>query len=379
MAVRRDNGQWRYRKVVKLPNGRKVRISGTPALNTKLEAEEAERVHVLRILHPSTERKEVPTLADFKDKFLDHLRGNRRKASTVYAAKVALDAHIVPLLGRKPLDVIGYEDVEALKAKLSGLQRKSVNNNLTILSVLLKYAAKLDLAPTPPSIDRLRVSREGEIRPDQFYTFEEYRLLVEAAGRLDPRIHAIVLCAGDAGLRASEVIALEWRDIGRATSELRVERADWYGQVDSPKSGKGRTVPMTPRLAKALQVLRHLRGDRVFLQDDGSPLTRKVLRRWMASAQRLAQVKVLGKKPGNIHVLRHTFCSHLAMRGAPAVTIKELAGHAHLSTTMRYMHLQAGAKEAAIALLAGSESATGSSAEAVSGTPWQRRGNGQQR
>lgn len=173
---------------------------------------------------------------------------------------------------------------------------------------------KLGLVERPPSVDRLRVAREGEIRPDQFYTFEEYRLLVDAASRVDPRILAIVLCAGDAGLRASEIIALEWRDIGRATAELRIERADWYGQVDSPKSGKGRTIPMTPRLAKALQVLRHLRGERVFVQDDGTPLTRKVLRRWIASAQRLAQVKVLGKTRGNIHILRHTFCSHLAMR-----------------------------------------------------------------
>ncbi len=370
MAVRRDNGQWRYRKVVKLPDGRKVRISGTPALNTRVAAEEAERTHVLRILHPPapTIVKEVPRLADFKEKFLDHQRGNRRKASTVYAAEGALDAHIIPLLGKKRLDAIGYEDVEALKAKLSALQRKTVNNVLTVLSVLLKFGQKLGLVDHPPSVDRLRVSREGEIRPAQFYTFEEYRLLVDAAARLDPRIHAVVLCAGDAGLRASEIIALEWRDIGRATAELRVERADWYGEVDSPKSGKGRTIPMTPRLAKALQAIRHLRGERVFVLDDGELLSRKVLRRWMASAQRLAQVKVLGKTPGNIHILRHTFCSHLALRGAPAVTIKELAGHAHLSTTMRYMHLQAGAKEAAIALLSGPEAPK---IEA----PWQPRGN----
>ena len=243
-----------------------------------------------------------------------------------------------------------------------------MNNVLDDPLGLLKYGQKLDFVERLPAIDRLRVSREGEVRPEQFYTFEEYRLLVDAASRLDARTFGIVLCAGDAGLRAGEVIALEWRDVGRATAELRVERSDWYGQMDSPKSGKGRTVPMTPRLAKALQALRHLRGDRVFVQDDGSALTRKVLRRWMASAQRLAQVKVLGRSPGNIHVLRHTFCSHLSMRGAPAVTIKDLAGHAHLSTTMRYMHLQAGAKEAAIALL--------SQAEAVAGNvAWQRPSN----
>ncbi len=49
--------------------------------------------------------------------------------------------------------------------------------------------------------------------------------------------------------------------------------------------------------------------------------------------------------------LRHTFCSHLAMRGAPARAIQELAGHRDLSTTQRYMHLSPAAKEAAIRLL----------------------------
>jgi hypothetical protein len=50
-------------------------------------------------------------------------------------------------------------------------------------------------------------------------------------------------------------------------------------------------------------------------------------------------------------VLRHTFCSHLAMRGAPARAIQELAGHQELGTTQRYMHLSPAALDAAIRLL----------------------------
>jgi integrase len=49
--------------------------------------------------------------------------------------------------------------------------------------------------------------------------------------------------------------------------------------------------------------------------------------------------------------LRHTFCSHLAMRGAPAKAIQELAGHSNLATTYRYMHLSPAAREGAIRLL----------------------------
>lgn len=49
--------------------------------------------------------------------------------------------------------------------------------------------------------------------------------------------------------------------------------------------------------------------------------------------------------------LRHTFSSHLAMRNAPARVMQELAGHRHITTTMRYMHLAQGQKEQAIRLL----------------------------
>ena len=54
---------------------------------------------------------------------------------------------------------------------------------------------------------------------------------------------------------------------------------------------------------------------------------------------------------GSLHKLRHTFCSHLAMRGARAKAIQELAGHANLMTTLRYMHLSPAARRGAIDLL----------------------------
>jgi site-specific recombinase XerD len=57
-----------------------------------------------------------------------------------------------------------------------------------------------------------------------------------------------------------------------------------------------------------------------------------------------------GVKPG-VHILRHTFCSHLAMEGAAPRIIQELAGHEDLSTTQRYMHLTRSAVDSAIALL----------------------------
>ena len=52
-----------------------------------------------------------------------------------------------------------------------------------------------------------------------------------------------------------------------------------------------------------------------------------------------------------VHILRHTFCSHLAMRGAKAIQVLELAGHTDMKTTQRYMHLSAAMRDSAIRLL----------------------------
>jgi len=70
--------------------------------------------------------------------------------------------------------------------------------------------------------------------------------------------------------------------------------------------------------------------------------------------------------PYRVHILRHTFCSHLAMQGAPSRAIQELAGHRDLGTTQRYMHLSPAALEAAIRLLErGEPEAHGASGEAA--------------
>ena len=81
--------------------------------------------------------------------------------------------------------------------------------------------------------------------------------------------------------------------------------------------------------------------------EDGSPAPGHALRDWLEATQRRAGLRVVG----SLHKLRHTFCSHLAMRGAPVKAIQELAGHESLTTTLRYMHLSPSARDQAIALL----------------------------
>ena len=117
-------------------------------------------------------------------------------------------------------------------------------------------------------------------------------------------------------------------------------------------------------LASALAAHRHIRGPRVLCRKDGHPLSQKNVRDFVQRAARRSFAKSDG-----VHVLRHTFCSHLAMRGAPARAIQELAGHKDLSTTQRYMHLSPAAIESAIRLLDRPETSQGSGAVLETGSP----------
>jgi site-specific recombinase XerD len=85
----------------------------------------------------------------------------------------------------------------------------------------------------------------------------------------------------------------------------------------------------------------------VLYRDNGTPIVHATVRACLEACERRAGLEV----EGCLHKLRHTFCSHLAMRGAPAKAIQELAGHENLMTTLRYMHLSPSAQKSAIGLL----------------------------
>jgi integrase len=139
------------------------------------------------------------------------------------------------------------------------------------------------------------------------------------------------------------MVAPEWNDIDFVKRQVGVQRSAWKGQIASAKSSRLRYIPLTTRLAAALRDHRHLRGSLVLYQDDGSPLTEGLVQGYVRRAARKA-----GLYSNGPHMLRHTFCSHLAMRGAPARAIQELAGNQDLTTTRRYMHLSPAAPTALI-------------------------------
>jgi integrase len=312
---------------------------------------------VLRAPQPQDQPKEVPTLSEFGPRFIEgYARANKQKASGVHAKERILENHLYPALGDKGLDAIGDEDVQTVKAKLSHRSAKTINNVLLVLSRLLRIAVRWKVIDRMPcTIDLLKTAKPTPA----FYEFDHYERLAEAASQVDLKTRVVVLLGGDAGLRRGEMLGLRWSDVDFHRRQLLVTLGVWEGKdpkgsspgrrrfTDVPKGGRGRVVPMTDALFDALRRHRHLRGELVLYADDGRPATSYQLRIWLAAAQRRAGLRATG----GLHVLRHTFCSHLAMRGAPVKAIQELAGHADLGTTLRYMHLSPAARQGAIALL----------------------------
>jgi integrase len=337
------NGGWMVDINTRLSNGspyRERRVVSHSKSAAQRWGQNRER-HLLQHGPPQT-KKEVPTLQEFAPRFVDgYARANRHKPSGIAAKEMILRVHLVPALGHKSLDAITNEDIQNLKYSLTPKAMKTVNNILTVLNVLLRKAVEWSVIDRMPcAIRLLPISKPSA----HFHDFNEYERVVEAAKK-DPQAYLITLLGGEAGLRCGEMIALEWSDIDLAKRQLCVQRSDWNGQVTTTKGGRLRYVPLTRRLLAALREHRHLRSTRVLYQDDGRPLTRQIVQSKMKRAARLANVLK------GVHILRHTFCSHLAMRGAPARAIQELAGHAELGMTQRYMHLSPAALDAAIQLL----------------------------
>ena len=350
MPAYRDHrdDRWRYRKRVQLPDGKTTRIAGTPAIDTRAAAEAAERAHIERLLESfhkseSAKPKEVPTLKEFHKEFMTTYVQANNKPSERLSKEYMFKHHLLPAFGRRRLDAIGTRDIERFKAeKLQAeLAPKTVNNMLSCLGKTLRYAAESEIIDKIPRIRFVKVFE----KPVDFLDFAEYVRLTEATDGL-AETRAAVLLGGDAGLRQGEIRALQWGDLDLEAGRIFVQRTDYRGYIGSPKGGRVRRLPMTERLRKALKASRHLKGPWVFCDLDGKMLSRTEIDTVLFRAVRKVGLRKIGW-----HTLRHTFCSHLAMRGVPARTIQELAGHASITTTMRYMHLTQSAVDDAIRIL----------------------------
>jgi integrase len=128
--------------------------------------------------------------------------------------------------------------------------------------------------------------------------------------------------------------------------QITVRRSATRGVVTDPKSGRSRSIPLGDEVLAALKAERHLRGPLVFCKSAERMVRKNECKHPLWRACRRAGLRQIGW-----HVLRHTFASHLAMRGVPLKVIQDLMGHATVEMTMRYAHLSPNVPRDAVKLL----------------------------
>ena len=303
--------------IVRLPNGTRLRErKKTPCTSKTAALRWGEQRQAILLLHGKPQRKEVPTLEAFAPRYMaEHVRANRHKPSTQSLKEHIIDFYLKPRWARRRLDQIHDSDVQKLKAELAELSPKTVNNVLCVLNTMLKVAVEWGVVEAIPARVKLLKVSPSEV---PFYEPHDYERLVEAATSIgDHRLLVFVLLGGDAGLRCGEIIALEQTDVDLKRGVLHVRQSEWEGHLTLPKSGRGRKVVLTERLAVALGKNRHLRGARVLWREESEgKVTQVLLAKWMRRLQRRAGLK----ETGQLHILRHTFCSRLAMAGASTMS-----------------------------------------------------------
>ena len=200
-----------------------------------------------------------------------------------------------------------------------------MNVELKVLKALYNFAMKCRCTKENP-ISKVDFYREVEKKP-RFLKEKEIEVLLHNSNGLYPVLYTFL----KTGLRKSELINLRWEDIDFQRKCIRVEsKEDWR-----TKTGNTREIPIADDLVRILIKLPRT-SDYVFLNSNGKKygfhLTERV--------KRLA--KSIGISNMTVHALRHTFISHLVMNGVDLVSVKELAGHSDIKTTMRYAHLAPG-------------------------------------
>ena len=136
------------------------------------------------------------------------------------------------------------------------------------------------------------------------------------------------LTALHTGLRKAELFRLEWRDVDFERGVICVTSRD----EEHTKNYRNREVPMTKELARCLAQLPR-RAKWVFTKSDGRRYSG-----WVRTTLDTIAARA-GIPRFSLHDFRHSFASHAIMAGTDLTTLKELMGHADISTTMIYAHV----------------------------------------
>ena len=250
------------------------------------------------------------------------LRGFSLRTRESYLACVrALAKHY-----RQPPDVLDGRGIQAYllhliterKLAYASVNQASCAFRFLFGTVLRKPEMRLD-------IPMAKVPK----RLPQILTRDEVARLIDAGATL--RARTLLAATYAAGLRVSEVCALQLADIESAADRMCLK-------VRQGKGSQDRYTLLSPRL---LDALRRYWCDRrphtwLFPNTSGSaPIDVNTAQRMYGAARDAAGIA----REGGIHSLRHAFATHLIETGVDLPTVQRLLGHGHLSTTMRYVHL----------------------------------------
>jgi len=300
-------------------------------------------------------RSSTYTVEQLGELYIDHARRLGRKESTLTDYAMCVRLHLAPFFGETPIQRIDAKRIEVLIIHLqaTGLRPKSVRNYVGTLSALLSFAVRKNwLTGTPMSaVDLPALSSGDELEePLRFLVPAEVHALADAAlpGPYQAIDRALYLTAAFTGLRQGELRGLLWQHVDFDASRVRAFENVVRGERTTPKSRRGRSVPMARTVAQALLVVR---ADSSWTRPHDSvfadPLTgRPVARTPMMRRYRAALVAAELDRGFRFHDLRHTFGTSMARAGEPVTTIQAWLGHSDLKTTQRYMHYAPAADEA---------------------------------
>ncbi len=297
------------------------------------------------------------SLREALDALLDSKRGligDKQLAQRKFIANRLCDI----IGGNVPVARLGDREVGAVRQHLraEGLSAFSVNLSLSVLAAAAKLASRRGIIGENPISDWARVSDKAAPAWRHLNEAEVARLMAlvdkgyavkkrsrsgneyEAVQRVSPAMRHLIVFLMHTGARLGEGLAVRWSDVDFANRQVKL--------IGTKKASRGRKaqerfIPMTPTLRTLLERLHKERkpaGDDKVLTVSANNLRRKFLN--LCERAGLGHVR--------IHDLRHTFCSHLAMKGVPIPTIQALAGHATIQMTMRYSHLLPGAASKAM-------------------------------
>lgn len=323
-------------------DGQRVRVKVSKRLCSVEMSKRAARKLAQPILDSVNNQTEIPvrdsnaglSLAEFIPEWRMHV-AHSLKPSTLRAMDSSIRAHLIPVLGEKPMTAIDTKAVQEVITSMNGRARGSVENVVMDLQQILNAARKWhNNIPVVKKADLFFGARRAGERKPFFFTVNQVKAILKAvAGRKTWDAFFTLLALS--GLRASEILGLRVEDIDFDQNLIHVRQAAWHGQIQTVKTRESEnTVPMTPLVRDKLTAhLSDHRHDLLFANRIGRPYSRnKVVQTILHPIVDKLSISRKGRRVG-LHAFRHTVASMLLQTAGAAVAQRQLR-HADPATTL---------------------------------------------